>query len=965
MKKIAILLSIIFIAGILATSIGAYDYYGKLLPDYLYVADSMTQSVSAGCSQNGIKYDPDTERVYSCFLPNVSASKPDSGEYIQISIPKEANAGEYKFIKLGYRGLTKNDTSAKNTEISIGTESSLCHTTPENYPYLTLDGEHREVVIDVSLYDNITSDNTYGYIRIKPWGYSADTRISQTSSDYFKLEYVAFFKTKADAESYTTQRHSLDAVNGSVAFSAFISDVQATKMTISTMSDTSNNLPFLRFTPTVTSGTNAPDDLQFHLYTEVFENFDINKTPILKLCYRSNIKSSKQLDLNIGAVYGTDGVTARLWGPKINYTADGKWHTLTLDLSALKYTGGDSGYYAPADGETIWDLVSNVKYLRIKPYYKKTVLDGEYFDVLYYGFFKSIDEADNYTNALPNGFSILGDTDADGNITPADEIILSRSLTEPALKYNDNYDIDGDKAVTAIDHTILARHIAGWKKNEHLNISYVDTAYVDTLNNTFEERRDEILNSESNWELGAGGEIYYVSPNGNDSNNGKSESSAWKTTKNLTSWRLSAGDVVLFERGGIWRTNLTAVAGVTYSAYGEGDKPAFYGSVDGSDPADWTEISENLWKFTDQTFSLQNTDVGNIVFDHGKAYGARVFTNNGVALSVGLNGITSNGIETWKSRNNTAFSGESELNHDLEYYLNPSSGYLFVYSSKGNPAERFESVEISKKGNIIIGKSNCVFDNLAMKYGASHGFSVRNTSNVTVRNCEVGWIGGALQNYSTSKTTRFGNGIQAYENSDGFYVYNNFVYECFDCGVTVQYNESSGISNGTSIKHLNNLFYDNVIERCNSPLEAWIIHNSPKENTFMFMNNTVFENNLCRSSGYGFGGYIHTKTGYNMFYGGVATKAVMSNCFVRNNTMWNMRNMVILSHSTTTHYGKGFIWEGNTIVKDYNTVFGQISRSPEESTEHSNEVEYSNARVAMLEYLGYLGRNIYKTVFQD
>jgi hypothetical protein len=90
MKKIAIFLSIIFMAGILTTSISAYDYYGKIMPDFVYTADSMTQSVSAGCTKNGMKYDLDTERVYSSFLPSTSASKPDGGEYVQISIPEEA-----------------------------------------------------------------------------------------------------------------------------------------------------------------------------------------------------------------------------------------------------------------------------------------------------------------------------------------------------------------------------------------------------------------------------------------------------------------------------------------------------------------------------------------------------------------------------------------------------------------------------------------------------------------------------------------------------------------------------------------------------------------------------------------------------------------------------------------------------------------------------------------------------------
>ncbi|MBQ7820937.1 MAG: hypothetical protein IJ391_01460 [Clostridia bacterium] len=189
-------------------------------------------------------------------------------------------------------------------------------------------------------------------------------------------------------------------------------------------------------------------------------------------------------------------------------------------------------------------------------------------------------------------------------------------------------------------------------------------------------------------------------------------------------------------------------------------------------------------------------------------------------------------------------------------------------------------------------------------------------------------------------------------------MYNNYVYECFDCGVTVQ--RQGSVASGTTVQQLDCRFYDNVIERCNSPLESWISHpDEPSEDTFMYMNNVVFEYNLCRRSGWGFGGYIHTKTDNNMFYGGTETNAVMTNSFIRNNTMWDIRNLVILAVPTASNYGKGFIWMNNTIVKEYDTVFARIGRNLAQTSGGYSYYNYNDNILALFELFKVLGDNNY------
>ena len=83
---------------------------------------------------------------------------------------------------------------------------------------------------------------------------------------------------------------------------------------------------------------------------------------------------------------------------------------------------------------------------------------------------------------------------------------------------------------------------------------------------------------------GVNAATYYVSPAGNDSNNGTSQASAWKTLAKINNTALQPGDTVLFKRGAIWRESLTVktsgAAGkpITFDAYGTGNKPVFYGS---------------------------------------------------------------------------------------------------------------------------------------------------------------------------------------------------------------------------------------------------------------------------------------------------------------------------------------------------------------------------------------------------
>ena len=83
------------------------------------------------------------------------------------------------------------------------------------------------------------------------------------------------------------------------------------------------------------------------------------------------------------------------------------------------------------------------------------------------------------------------------------------------------------------------------------------------------------------------GTTYFVdNAAGNDSNNGTSEATAWRTLGKVSNVTLAAGDRVLFKRGGVWPGPLTlSKAGtadnpITFGSYGSGALPVIQGPGD-------------------------------------------------------------------------------------------------------------------------------------------------------------------------------------------------------------------------------------------------------------------------------------------------------------------------------------------------------------------------------------------------
>ena len=136
------------------------------------------------------------------------------------------------------------------------------------------------------------------------------------------------------------------------------------------------------------------------------------------------------------------------------------------------------------------------------------------------------------------------------------------------------------------------------------------------LENAATERRESIRKSKDDCHIS--GTAYYVSADGDDTADGLHPTRAWKTLDRVNAAPMQPGDGVLFCRGDVFRGGIDAKAGVTYAAYGVGEKPRLYGwSRDLADPSLWeiADAEQHIWKYTEPIL-----DAGTLVMNGGEAW---------------------------------------------------------------------------------------------------------------------------------------------------------------------------------------------------------------------------------------------------------------------------------------------------------------------------------------------------------
>ncbi|MBR6509462.1 MAG: right-handed parallel beta-helix repeat-containing protein [Clostridia bacterium] len=349
---------------------------------------------------------------------------------------------------------------------------------------------------------------------------------------------------------------------------------------------------------------------------------------------------------------------------------------------------------------------------------------------------------------------------------------------------------------------------------------YIDFQKVLSLDNTgavceAAELKNQVLttsDSDISWKI-----KHYISENGDDNNDGLSPEKPLKTVYGLKIGDILHGHAILFERGGTFRIPKTIIAngGLFYGAYGSGEKPKLLGSIrDYADPNIWSEKEKDIWVLK---LPLSSASMMNF--------------NNDTYLGVKK-------------------ALYSEVVDNGDFYHDTDEGVLYLKCSLGNPGSVFDNIEIATTSYIFKtnNTNNVTIENLCMKYAACHGIICADVNDITIRNCEIGWVGGIF--VKDSLENRYGNAIEFWYRAENIIVENCWIYQAFDAALTFQ-GDGPGI---TTFKNIH--FENNLIEYCSMNFEYWVrFFNEKREKMQIgFMHGIRFCDNILRCAGYGWGG---------------------------------------------------------------------------------------------------------------
>ena len=339
--------------------------------------------------------------------------------------------------------------------------------------------------------------------------------------------------------------------------------------------------------------------------------------------------------------------------------------------------------------------------------------------------------------------------------------------------------------------------------------------------------------------------------------------------------RVMQGDAPRMVLGSEWQ-----VVDVFLTKQGGAESPALHLPLGDVLPegAVFDFVPVGLWRAKFDASAVLPFDVGIFICDHGRRWGVKKWHN-----------------PDWKIQ---------PLEKELDYAYDAEKKRVLV-KFDGNPGKAFSSIELAYTKHVVNqgGCHDVVYDGLAVRYGAAHGFGGGSTRNITIRNCDIYWIGGGLQFWKKDEKTgkirnpvRFGNGIEFWGDATGHLVERNRLWEVYDAAVTNQ---------GKDDTETDIVWRDNVIWNSEYSFEYW---------NAKYTENVTFEHNTCVDAGYG---WAHSqrpdRNGAHLMY--YHNRAATTNFVVRNNifcraTEWTMRS--------------GLDWR-QSLVHDNNLVWNEGS----------------------------------------
>ncbi len=323
---------------------------------------------------------------------------------------------------------------------------------------------------------------------------------------------------------------------------------------------------------------------------------------------------------------------------------------------------------------------------------------------------------------------------------------------------------------------------------------------------------------------------YYVSSDGNDSSDGLSESTAWKTLSKLNSVgsTFSAGDRILLRRGDVFYGSLIISSSgaeanpIVFGAYGSGENPVITGFKTLSS---WTYVKPGIYRSPLSTSSPVNMvslngspqtlgrypNTGYLIFE--SHYSNRSITDNELSASPDWSGaelvLKKNPYSLFRNKitnhsGNTIyytanFSGEptngygyfiqnnlNTLDSFGEWYHDGT--YLYVFFGDKSPDSYTVQASTINRLLTVYGQNNLIIENISFIGANSEAIAASNFNNLIVRHCSFNYSGKFAITY-----------IDNIYNSQYFTIDNCHINNTNDCAINLNGNIKNCIITNNTI----------------------------------------------------------------------------------------------------------------------------------------------------------------------
>ena len=358
------------------------------------------------------------------------------------------------------------------------------------------------------------------------------------------------------------------------------------------------------------------------------------------------------------------------------------------------------------------------------------------------------------------------------------------------------------------------------------------------------------------------------------------------------------GTCILYKRGIVVRGpfeyfSSSQEAPTIVGAYGNGPKPVFMNSMGFDSAENWIMEENNIWRYKK---NLRNSTGANIIYNKGEYCGAM----------------------RWH-KENLFQQGDWFMADTLGGKVNKKD-YLHVYS-EGNPAKVYDAIEFVPEGTFINLRkedSFIIIQDLAIKNAGTHGIQLNGSKNITIRGCDVSYIGGAIFTPRIGINdlwVRYGNALEIWNKGFNIKVEGCSVFENYDAGFVAQGSCVPDCIDSVVVR--NNIFWNNGFDN---------FDNSWGEG----LSRIYFENNTCVDAGDGWpyetegkprhSEFLPDTIGWHVFLDSYAVN--QSTIFIRNNIFYNATQNELVKINKLPEEG----WPN--VIMDYNCYYQKNNNDP-------------------------------------